>query len=374
MMAWPVAEVSVKSAPQHPRYWLWTVILIAVMAAGTLFVLFVGKPDSYAQLLLTGTLPGALIWLIVAGIRFIFFLQSRVFVRIWNKEAAYVKSRWQQWSRMQLAVVGNVLLSPEPEGIALLLGDAAGIPLYPQPRTLSDPGKSLADYLTIIDTMIERQCPGYRNQLYSIYVLSSAARQQETINEHIFMQWDITPVWITGINELNHLYDNPEFNEVVLILCLQSLPYIQPLRSSEFVSAQLITSADFAGKQKMNIIAGLGRVMPLEQGNLDKELKMLFDYLAPDKETLNSVWISGKSDSTMRELVTFAFHHQWRLPVNQPVHYIDLSFGPPGEHAFEISLAMLVQAVSITSRDQLIISAAAQMPGNMCLITKELFS
>lgn len=40
----------------------------------------------------------------------------------WESERQQVKQLWQHWSQKQLAIVGNVLFTPEEKGMSVLLG------------------------------------------------------------------------------------------------------------------------------------------------------------------------------------------------------------------------------------------------------------
>lgn len=114
--------------------------------------------------------------------------------------------------------------------------------------------------------------------------------------------------------------------------------------------------------------------MPLAPGKLSDDLNMLFDYNKLNFNELEHVWLSGDAGDTSVDIALYADSHDWILPKKKPVHYIDLTFGPPGELIFGLSLSMMVEAASKTSQNQLIIYQKPQSSGWMCLITKELFS
>ena len=152
------------------------------------------------------------------------------------------------------------------------------------------------------------------------------------------------------------------------------LPARSVSQSSEFISAQLIASPTFARQYSLPVIAGIARMMPLEAGKLINELDMLFEYIQPDKQSLEYVWLLGGAEKTAAEIMQYASRHQWLLPEKRPLHSIDLSFGPPGEMALPVALVMLAEAANITGKDQLLVNHTPQQTGTLCLITRELYA
>lgn len=224
------------------------------------------------------------------------------------------------------------------------------------------------------DRKLELQHPGYRYSLHSVYVYQSPDRIDEKRIELISQQWDLIPNLIYSMKTLDAFYDEKNFDGLILVLCLQDWPPGRTGQSSEFISAQLITSSAYAQQQSLPIIAGITRMMPLEVGKLKNELDMFFDYVQPDKQNLEYVWLLGDAEKTAAEIMQYATRHHWPLPEERPLHSIDLSFGPPGEAALPLSLAMLAEAVTKTDKDQLLVSQIAQQTGTLCLITRELFT
>lgn len=374
-MAWPIPPIPEKLPLVPPRYGLWIAILAFILLINILAALFIGNITAYGQLLIYGVLPGLLLWMCFFGVVLNRYEQSSTSVLAWNEETLHTKEQWQQWSRIKLAVVGNVLLTPEAKGVGALLGKAEDIPMYPKKaRPLFGESRALSEHLSDLDNSLEHQCPGYRHYLHKIYIYHASALYREKITSSVFNRWDLLPEHIDNIEKILNLHDAPEFSEVILVLCLQHWPETVAQKYSEFISAQLITSPTFSRSQGLPIMAGLGRMMPLSPGHLSKDLDMLFEYSGINKNQLQHVWLSSDVKNTQVEIALYADAHQWALPGDQPVHLIDLTFGPPGEHSFVISLAMMVEAVNNTEQDQLVIYQTPQQSGWLCQVSRELIS
>lgn len=374
-MAWPVPEIRPQPVLSPPRYGLWIIILLMLLTTGALTALFAGKLTNYWQILLYGVLPGLLAWMCAFGVVLNRFEQSKAAARYWRSETDHTQKRWEQWSRMQLAIIGNVLLSPESEGMKSLIGSPADIPMFPHKgRQLSGIPQELGIYLIEIDSLLKKQFSGYRDHLTTIYVLLPPELNKNSVISFIYQQWHLTPECMTDVGFISGLYDIQDNNGITMILCLQHWPKYISRKSSEIISAQLIASPEYVYQNKMPYLAGLGRLMPFEPEKLNKGLELLFDYNKLNKTPPEFVWLSGEIESIQPVIAKFAYNRHWNLPVKQPFHYIDLTFGPPGEFSFATSLVMLAEAANITTKDQLIISQIPQPSGWMCLITRKLFS
>ena len=375
IMGWPIPDVPEKSAIPALRYGRWFIVLVIMVVTGSLLALFIGRFDTYIPAFLYGALPAFLLWLCIFGIMLNRNDQSGASAYIWHQETQETKSQWQQWSREQLAVVGNVLLTPELEGINSVLGPLSEIPMFPQKgRSLWGSKQSLPSRLNFIDIELERQAIGYRHHLYTVYVLHSSALHRETIQSSVFNQWQLVPEFVPSIDKIKELNFDHEIKGFALILILQQWSENRPQKFSEFVSAQLICSPRFMRENKYSLLAGLGRMMPLSPENIHDDLDMLFDYNRLNMNDLKHVWLSGETENNAVVVSMYAESHQWLLPKKKPVHYVDLTFGPPGEQAFGVSLSMMVEAVRLTSQNQLIVYQKPKSSGWQCLITRELFS
>ncbi|MFP1825747.1 hypothetical protein [Lonsdalea quercina] len=374
-MAWPIPDIPEQKSLPAPKYWLWIIVLILMLITGAAFSLWIWNVATYANVFFYGVLPALLVWLCLFGAMFNRYEQSVVASQAWNLETERTKAEWRSWSRRQLAVVGNVLFSPEEKGMAALLGELDKVPAYPKKaRLLFNSPHSFPTLMKEIDRKLELQYPGYRYFLHSIYVLQSPDRFDEYRNESISQQWDLIPTPIYSTKILESFYDAKIPDGLILIITLQDWPDRGVGQSSEFISAQLIASPTFARQHSLPVIAGITRMMPLEEGEFINELDMLFEYIQPDKQNLEYVWLLGASEKTSAEIMQYANRHQWPLPEKRPLHSIDLSFGPPGEMALPLSFVMLAEAANKTGKDQLLVNQTPQQTGTLCLIARELYA
>lgn len=374
-MAWSIPDIPEKKSLPAPKYWFWIIVLILMLIAGVISSLWIWNMTTYAEVLFYGALPALLIWLCLFGVMFNRYEQSIVASRAWDFETERTKAEWRSWSRQQLAVVGNVLFSPEEEGMEALLGELDKVPAFPKKaRPLFNSPHSFPTLMKETDRKLEQQCPGYRHFLHSIYVYQPSDSVDKDRDEFIFQQWDLIPNSIHSMEIVDSFYDAKISDGLVLMLCLQDWPPQSTGQSSEFISAQLIASPVYARQHSLPVIAGITRMMPMEAGKLIDELDMLFEYIQPDKQSLEFVWLLGAAEKTASEIMQYATLHQWSLPEKRPLHSIDLSFGPPGEMALPLSLAMMVEAASKTGKNQLLVNQTPQQTGTLCFITRELYA
>lgn len=374
-MAWPIPDIPEQKIIRAPKYGLWMTVLVIMLTVGIISSLWVWNVTTFAKAFFYGALPAFLCWLCLFGVVLNRYEQSVIATLNWNSETEHTKAEWQAWSRRQLAVVGNILLSPEENGMDALLGELDEVPAFPKKtRPLFGDPHSVPELMKEIDQRLEQQYPGYRYLMHSIYVFQGAGRFEEKKNQAIFEQWGIMPVLIQSIEPVESFYDSKEFDGPILIICLQDWLAQKAGQSSELISAQLITSPAFARQHDLPVIAGLTRMMPLQPGQLVNELDMLFEYNQPDKQKLKYVWLTGAAEKTAAEIMQYATRHGWMLPEKRPLYSIDLSFGPPGEMILPLSLAMLAEAANKTGADQLLVSQTPKQTGTICLITRELYA
>ncbi|MDC6119676.1 hypothetical protein [Serratia rubidaea] len=373
-MGWPIPDIPEKTRMPAPHFRLWAGVLLIMLIAGSLLALFIGRVDSYIQMLIYGTLPAFLLWLSIFGVVLNRYDQSGVSAFAWHEESRKTKSQWRQWSRRQVAVIGNVLLTPEADGVASMLGAAADIPMFPKKaRPLWGEEQNLTARCNMIDKRLEEQAAGYRHDLYAIYVLCPPP-QREEVADAVLRHWDLMPEFVDAIEQVPPFNVDAEITGIALVLCVQCWAGNSAPQYSEFIAAQLIGAPAFIRTRQYRLLAGMGRIMPLSPGRLPDDLDMLFDYNGLDFTALQHVWLSGESEQTAVDVALYAESRQWVLPKKCPFHYVDLTFGPPGEFAFTLSLSMMAEAAAKTSQNQLIIFQQPQSSGWMCLITRELFS
>ncbi|MCH9407037.1 hypothetical protein [Pantoea agglomerans] len=374
-MAWPIPDIPDKKSLPPPKFWFWIIVLVLMLIVGAISSLWIWNKATYAEVFFYGALPAFLIWLCLFGVLFNRYEQSVAASRAWDFEREQTKAEWRNWSRQQLAVVGNVFFSPEEKGMEALLDELEKVPAFPKKsRPLFNSQHSFLDFMKETDRKLELQHPGYRYSLHSVYVYQSPDRIDEKRIELISQQWDLIPNLIYSMTTLDSFYDEKNFDGLVLMLCLQDWPSRRSGQSSEFISAQLLTSSAYAHQHSLPVIAGITRTMPLEEGKLNNELDMLFEYVQPDKHSLEYVWLLGAAEKAATEIMQYATLHHWPLPEKRPLHSIDLSFGPPGEMALPLSLAMLAEAANKTGKDQLLVNQTPQKTGTLCLIARELYA
>ncbi|WP_313079754.1 hypothetical protein [Atlantibacter sp.] len=374
MMAWPIPDIPEKKSYPAPKFWFWIIALIMMLITGAISSIKIWNVATYANVFFYGILPAFFLWLCFFGVVLNRYEQSLVASLAWDLETERTKAEWRRWSRRQLAIVGNVLFSPEEKGMETLLGEPDKVPAYPKKaRSLFLSPHSFPVLMKETDRELELQYPGYRHFLHSIYILHSPDGFDEYRNELIFQQWNLIPTSIYSTETLGSFYDTNISDGLILLLCLQVWPVGSPGQSSEFISAQLIASTSFACQPSVPVIGGITRIMPLKPGELIKGLDMLFEYIQPDKNSLEYVWLLGAAEKTAAEIMQYATRNQWLLPEKRPLRSIDLSFGPPGEMALPLSLAMLTDATNKTGKAQLLVYQTSQQTGALCLIVRELY-
>jgi len=225
----------------------------------------------------------------------------------------------------------------------------------------------------MIDKQLEQQYPGYRQYLHTIYVLQPSGWDKKSVSQIILSQWDLLPEVNCSVECIGKFHDNVNFDGLILVLSFQCWLTGIPKQSSEMVSAQLISSSFFSRRHAVPVLAALGRVMPVENDNLEKDLEMLFEYNRIDKRDLHHVWLSGIPAEVTSKLMQYADRCQWKIPAKHPFYLIDFSFGPPGEMIFPVSLALLVDAAQKTEANQLLIIQASPQSRLLCLITRKLY-
>jgi len=371
---WPIPKVPEKSTIASLSYKKWAVALASILiVCAVLGFSFLGA-EAYREVVFRLLLPAFLIWLCLFGAALNRYEQSSIARSAWKEETDRTEALWQHWSRQQLSVVGNVIITPEEKGAESLLGPLSDIPAYPDKiRSLSLSWDSLHVLSDRIDKQLEQQYPGYRKYLHTVYVLQPSGWDKNHVSQTILSQWDLLPEVNYSVDCIERFHENVDFDGLILVLSFQCWLTGIPKQSSEMVSAQLISSSIFARRHVIPVLAGLGRVMPVDNENLEKDLDMLFEYNRIDKRDLRHVWLSGIPADITSKLMQYADRHHWQLPAKHPFYLIDFSFGPPGEMAFPVSLALLVDAAQKTEANQLLIIQASPQSTLLCLITRKLY-
>lgn len=369
---WPIPKVPEKSTIASLSYKRWGIVLISILMVCSVFGFSLWGTEAYTKIVFFLLLPAFFIWLCIFGAALNRYEQSRSALSAWKEETDRTKALWQHWSRQQLSVVGNVILTPEDKGVESLLGPLSDIPAYPDKvRPLSHSWGSLRVLSDMIDKQLEQQYPGYRKYLHTVYVLQPSGWDKNNVSQIILSQWDLLPEVSYSVECIEKFHDNVNFDGLILVLSFQCWLSGIPKQSSEMVSAQLISSPIFSRQHAVPVLAGLGRVMPMDNDNIEKDLEMFFEYNRIDKRDLRHVWLSGIPADVTSKLMQYADRYQWKLSVKHPFYLIDFSFGPPGEMAFPVSLALLVDAAQKTEANQLLIIQASPQSRLLCLITRK---
>ncbi|NHB63751.1 hypothetical protein [Photorhabdus sp. RW14-46] len=370
-MSWPIPEIPELKAVAPLRYRLWFIILLLILIVGTLVYAVLKDTTDFYHAAIYSSLPSFLVWLLLFGAVLNRYEQYCAAAYAWEEASAETRFQWQQWSRKQLAVIGNIILTPEQQGIAPLLGDAEEIPAFPeQGRALSLPSSDRRQLLAKMDQDFEQQCPGYRSLLRQIYIASDDHASYESA---IYQQWKISILPIINRDEIDKLYDEDDFEGLIMVIAFQCWPSENNKKAySEFVSAQLFSSTKFATQEKLTVLAGMGRTLPSLPGEIIKDLQILFEYNRIDKNNMRHLWITGVTNDVLTELTINSHDSAFNLFTENSVHLIDHTFGPPGPLSIFLASAMLTEAISLTGSDHIVINQLPEGSASLYLMTKEL--
>ncbi|MCC8457055.1 MULTISPECIES: hypothetical protein [Photorhabdus] len=381
-MSWPIPEIPELKAVEPLRYWLWFIILLLILVIGTFVYAFLKNTTDFVHAAIYSSFPSFLIWLMLFGVVLNRYEQYCMAAYAWEDASAETRFQWQQWSRKQLAVVGNIILTPEPQGMASLLGDAKDIPVFPHKgRPLFSPTRDIQQLLDKIDQDLEKQCPGYRYFLRKVYIAESPAIDLRLYASRDFIQyqglisrkWKVRMEHIENRDEIDKLYDKETFDELVMVIAFQLWPTKYDREAySEFVSVQLFSSVKFASEKKLNILANMGRALPSLPGEITKDLPILFEYNRIDKSSMRDLWVTGVTNNVLTELAMYSHEHSLNFSWENPIHLIDHTFGPPGPLSVFLTPAMLTEVVRLTNSDHIVINQLPEGNALLYLMTKEL--
>lgn len=375
-MGWNIPDIPQKSPLPKLKYRLWVLVLLLILMVNVTLIVFLKKPVDYISIFFYGILPPVLGWLCILGVTLNRYEQSVAACISWNEEKIKTDFNWQQWSRKQLAIVANVTYTPDQNGVDALLSEIDDIPAYPKKarKLFAKNNKKLPFILKSIHNDFEKQRPGFQENLNDIYLLCADGVSIDNTSILILQQWDLFPKTIKSINDIQPFVDM-ELDGFIIVLCLQAFTEDEILPHSEFVSAQILTSSTFAKSNNLDVIAGLGRILPLEPEGLEENLNVLCHYNRLYGGDINHVWLSNYNDNSLEIVMCFSEKENWQLPKRQPLHLLEYSYGPPGELMFPISLALLAHSAKQTDKDQLLVFCPPRKPDQqyLCLITRRLF-
>ncbi|WP_434524656.1 hypothetical protein [Photorhabdus asymbiotica] len=373
-MSWPIPEIPKLKAVAPLRYRRWFIVLILMLAVGTLVGVFLNGTADLFHIAIYGSLPAFFVWLMLFGAALNRYERYCTAEHAWEEASAETHFQWQQWSRKQLAVVGNIILTPEQQGMAPLLGDPKDIPAFShQGRALYLPLRDTRQLLDNIDRDFEKQCPGYRYHLHRVYLAETPAIDLFQYQKIICRKWKVELVRITNRDEIDKLYDEPAFEGIVMVIAFQCWPSESDNKVySEFVSAQLFSSTKFAIQKKLNILAGMGRALPSLPGEIIQDLHILFEYNRIDKNSMRHLWVTGITNDVLTKLAIYSNERSLNFSPENPIHLIDRTFGSPGPLSEFLVSAMITEAVGLTNSDHIIINQLPEGRTVLYLMTKEL--
>lgn len=368
-MSWPIPKIPELPKVSKPKYKFWLYVFIVICCSSYVLIDQFGTRFGYTNLLMFFSLPVLLVWVVCFGMvvhRYEYYLLS---YKAWQRESEHTTNLWKEWSKWQQAIIGNVVLSPEEKGASVILGDAKEIPMFPSKgRNLFGEKKELYDYLLSVHLKLESQCLDYRNHLYQIYLMCSDKLNLKDVVDDVFNVWCLMPEILNLDDASLFIKDKASYKGGVLLLCVNSWPYYSAQEHSEFITAQFVSSIDYAHKNNLPVIATLGRAMPLENEDLNEDLNMLFEYMDLNNSELEHVWIVGESKETLKNLMVYASENEWHFNVESSIHLINLSFGPSFKFLFFNSLALVTDAVVQTKKNNLLISQSDVTANLLCLI------
>lgn len=369
-MGWPIPDTQ-QYRVSLPRKRTWILLVFSFVIAIFLFIISYFIQENVPELV-AYILPLAFCTWLFAFSSSLYCYYKEVKKSVWDNELKNAHIAWEKWSREQLAICGNVIFSPEEDNATVMLNDIQDIPAYPHKgRPLFGQSQTLKQRLAEIDAILERQCPGYRRFLHTIYLAGISLEVVKTDAEDIFEQWHLYPEHLSSLSEIKSWYGADAHKGVALLLSIQLWPS-QPESYSEFISAQLITSPVFAKEKNLPILAGLGRVMPSLSDTLSQDLDMLFEYTCVDRENIKNIWISKLDRKSMADISIYACNKNIPLSLERPYHLIDHTFGPAGPVSDFIVLALLIGETQYHQDIQLLLKGCDDEGVFLCLITRGL--
>lgn len=372
-MNWPIPEIPQKKSLSAPSSKFWLIALLGLIVAGAFFSIFIFHAENYIDIFINGALPCVLAWLCLLGIAWFRYEKSTNAAILWEAQTQHTKSQWQRWAMWQRPIVANIILCPEEKGSQSLIGEMKDIPAYPEKcRALHNRLSDINARLKFLDEGIERESPGYRNDLYNIAVLKTNKHDTQSISQAVFRQWDMIPNILSSFDDFYSGTESCTMKGMTLIIVLQDWPNAREGDYSEFITASLICNLDVIKSDSLNIRAGVGRFLHSE--SLIQSLDMLIEYNKLNGSDIKKVWLSGIEKADQIKLAQYADSNKWALPSRHPFLVINDSFGPAGPLSFPVSLSLLIDAAIKTEEMQLLISGNRDKTYSLCLITRKLFT
>ncbi|TQS87403.1 hypothetical protein ELQ32_13860 [Limnobaculum zhutongyuii] len=358
-MGWPISQLTEYPEPKWLVWWRWGLLLLVFIAIGFGISLCFGswREEDERLFWLSGFLLPAFIWLIALGIRTSHYLAEAKIREAWERAERENIAEWQIWSRMQLPVLAQALLTPEEKGIELLIGDPKNIPAFPKksrPLYISSLNSDQPAYafLTHIHKQLEDSYPNYRRNLATIYI-SAHLFTDKALTEVIYHQWDLYPQPIESYADLiSELFASPP-DLPVMILSSQYWKNADKQPYSEMVSAQIVSSKRFIQQMNIEPVIWMGRLMPSSAATLNDDLQQLFSFNRLSAKDSSGIWLSGMDKQNSAVLATFAYQTQLSLNPEHPFHLLDLSFAEAGPEMGGLLSTVAGSAARMTGMHQL---------------------
>lgn len=335
-MGWPISGLTEYPQPKWLIWWRWGLLLLIFIATAFGITLYFGswQADNERLFWLCSLLLPAFIWLIGLAVRINYYLVEARIREAWERTERENIAGWQTWSRMQLPVLAQALLTPEEKGIALLMGDPKNIPAFPKksrPLHVSSPNgaQSAGAFLEQIHQQLEDSYPDYRRNLATIYI-SPLLFTDKALTEAIYHQWDLYPQQTESYADLMaELFASPP-DLPVMMLSSQYWKNGHKQQYSEMVSAQVVSSSQFIQQMNIKPVVWMGRIMRSAASTLNDDLQQLFSFNRLSTQDPLGIWLSGIDKQNTATLATFAYQRQLSLNPDNPFHLLDLSFAGAG--------------------------------------------
>lgn len=370
-MSWPIPDIPSMPVVRKPCYGFWIFALFILLLGFFTSYFLLPEKIADANYFVYMFLAILSLWATVGGVVFYRYGYYLLSAKAWDKELQHTVSLWKKWSKWQQAVVANVVLSSEQDGITSLLGDIEKVPMFPEKaRPLYGKKEGLSGRLRYLHYELDKQLPKYRDNLYQIYLLCSEQLYLKSVVSAVFEQWSLVPEVLTVSQAEDFFINGKEVSGLSLLLCVDCWPHGESGEHSEFITAQVLSTVDYVKDSNLSSFAALGRVMKLSAGELEQSLEMLFDYNELERADKRCIWLAGDEDVFFDELLMFSIKHDLELPANKSVRSLKLSFGPSSSLRFFVSLALMVDAAKYSNLDQLLISAESKDSGLLCYVKK----
>lgn len=371
-MGWPIPVFVEKPHPSSPKIWFWVLFFIVLQIIAIGIGIFILNYENPRKIVGFCVIPAILFYLLLYILVGLKYIGSFYLARYWNNKIdTEVIPEWKAWGQKKKAVIGNILISPEEEGLSSFFQDDT--PWFPdQSRPLFFERYSVEELFYIVQEDLEAQCPDWEKYLKHICLVLPENINDDTLNlykEAVYSVWpDIHIQYQSAQNFFFDIYQQ-EQQELTLVLGVQLWNDLDhDPRYSEFITAQLITDIQYAQQKELPIIAQLGRSMPVTAFSLTQDIQEIFEYGGVEKKTLNQIWLSKEAQNLTAEVTKIAIDNQ--LPQNtKSLQYVDNVLGKTGYLGYLVSLALAIDKTKESQSSQFIINIPSFSKGILQYVT-----